>query len=63
MTVIYTDKISKGSAYMATQIAPTPILTGKSAKKILELMKIKPSIETNKGIQNIFNMFKDKESI
>jgi hypothetical protein len=48
---------------MATQIAPTPILTGKSAKKILELMKIKPSIETNKGIQNIFNMFKDKESI
>ncbi len=46
---------------MATQIAPTPILTGKSAKKVLNQIKIKPSKETEKGMEILFKMFKDKE--
>ena len=46
---------------MATQIAPTPILTGKSAKKVLNQIKIKPSKETQQGANILFNMFKDKE--
>lgn len=47
--------------HMATQIAPTPILTGESAKKVLNQIKIKPSKKTEKGIEILFNMFKDKE--
>lgn len=46
---------------MATQIAPTPILTGNSAKKVLNQIKTKPSKETKKGMEILFDMFKDKE--
>ena len=46
---------------MATQIAPTPVLTGKSAKKVLNQIKIKPSKATQQGTKILFNMFKDKE--
>ncbi|MBR0466030.1 MAG: hypothetical protein IJJ40_00850 [Clostridia bacterium] len=47
--------------HMATQIAPTPILTGNSAKKVLNQIKTKPSKETKKGMEILFDMFKDKE--
>ena len=46
---------------MATQIAPTPIVTGKSAEKILKQIKIKPSKETEKGMEVLLKMFEDKE--
>ena len=54
-------KFERKRKYMATQIAPTPILTGKSAKKVLNQIKMKPSKETEKGMEILFNMFKDKE--
>ena len=54
-------KFERKRKYMATQIAPTPILTGKSAKKVLDQIKIKQSKETEKGMEILFNMFKDKE--
>ena len=54
-------KFERKKKYMATQIAPTPILTGKSAKKVLNQIKIKPSKETEKGMEILFKMFKDKE--
>lgn len=46
---------------MATQLAPTPILTGKSAKTVLKQMKIKPSAKSDNGIKALSKMFKDKE--
>ena len=46
---------------MATQIAPTPILTGSSAKKILKQMKTKPSSKSYNGIEVLSKMFKNKE--
>lgn len=46
---------------MTTQIAPTPVLTGKSAKKVLNQIKMKPSKETQKGMKMLLKMFKDKE--
>lgn len=46
---------------MATQLAPTPVLTGKSAKKILKQMHIKPSVKSNNGIEILSQMFKNKE--
>ena len=54
-------KFERKNKYMATQIAPTPILTGKSAKKVLNQIKIKPSKEAQQGANILFNMFKDKE--
>lgn len=45
----------------ATQIAPTPILTGSSAKKVLNQIKVKPSKETKRGIEILFDMFRGKE--
>ena len=54
-------KFERKKRHMATQIASTPILTGKSAKKVLDQIKIKPSKETEKGMEILFNMFKDKE--
>lgn len=46
---------------MATQLAPTPILTGKSAKKVLKQMQIKPSAKSDNGIKVLSQMFKNKE--
>ena len=54
-------RFERKKKHMATQIAPTPILTGKSAKKVLNQIKIKPSKETEKGMEILFKMFKDKE--
>lgn len=54
-------KREKGCAVMATQLAPTPILTGKSAKKVLKQMQIKPSAKSDNGIKVLSQMFKNKE--
>ena len=51
----------KGCAIMATQIAPTPILTGKAARKILKQTHIKPSPQSKNGIEILSKMFKSKE--
>ena len=55
------NEFERKRKYMATQIAPTPILTGKSAKKVLDQIKIKPSKETEKGKEILFSMFNGKE--
>lgn len=44
---------------MSTQIQPTPIVTGEAAKKIEELIKIKPTYETEIGKQILQKMFED----
>ena len=54
-------KFERKKKHMATQIAPTPILTGKSAEKVLNQIKVKPTKETEKGKEILFNMFKGKE--
>lgn len=46
---------------MKTQIQPTPIVSGKSAKKIEELMKMKPTEETELGKKILEEQFKDNE--
>ena len=46
---------------MSTQIQPTPIVTGKKAKEIEELLKIKPSEDIEKGKQILKDMFEGKE--
>jgi len=46
---------------MPTQIASTPVSTGKAAEKILNQIKTKPSKEAQQGIKILFDMFKDKE--
>lgn len=46
---------------MKTQIQPTPIVTGESAKRIEELMKMKPTEETELGKKILEEQFKDSE--
>lgn len=46
---------------MKTQIQPTPIVIGESAKRIEELMNIKPTEETELGKKILEEQFKDKE--
>lgn len=46
---------------MKTQIQPTPIVSGESAKRIEELMKIKPTEETELGKKILEEQFKDNE--
>lgn len=46
---------------MPTQIVPTPIVTGKAAKKALEQLKMMPTEKTKRGIAILTEMFKDKE--
>lgn len=46
---------------MATQIAPTPTITGKTAKKILKQLKMEPTEKTKKGIATLTSMFEGKE--
>ena len=48
---------------MSTQIQPTPIVTGESAKKIEEQLKIEPSEETERGIEILKEMFKNQKSV
>lgn len=51
----------KGGIVMSTQIAPTPIIAGDSAKKILKQMEIKPSPKSQEGMEILTKMFKGKE--
>lgn len=47
---------------MSTQIQPTPIVTGKKAKEIEKLLKMKFSKkDIEKGKQVLKNMFEGKE--
>lgn len=52
---------NRRSKDMATQIAATPIVTGKSAKKISKQLKIKPTSNTDLGYKILNEFFKDKE--
>ncbi|EFM10714.1 hypothetical protein PaecuDRAFT_2626 [Paenibacillus curdlanolyticus YK9] len=47
---------------MATQIAATPIVTGKYAKEILKSIKKQPSAASKKNGQDLINFFKNFES-
>ena len=47
---------------MKTQIQPTPIVTGDKAKFIIDqITSVRASMETERGKQILFEMFKDKE--
>ena len=44
-----------------TQIAPTPIVSGESAIKIMNYLNISPNKDTDNGIKKLYDMFKGKE--
>lgn len=44
---------------MPTQIAPTPIIRGEEARKVLEESKRKPSEKSKNGARILTEMFKD----
>ena len=51
----------KKSKNIKTQIAPTPILSGDSAIKLINYLNINPNKDTDNGIKNLYSMFKGKE--
>ena len=50
-------KNKKEEIHMATQIAPTPIVKGSEAVKILKEANRKTSIEAQKGSKKLANIF------
>lgn len=61
-TVAYKEKdcVEENNKIMSTQIQPTPIVTGESAKKIEEQLKIESSEETERGVEVLKEMFESK---
>lgn len=45
---------------MATQIAPTPVVRGSQAKKILQQALKKPTIKSESGAQKLISFFEKK---
>lgn len=52
--------VEENNKIMSTQIQPTPIVTGESAKKIEEQLKIEASEETERGVEVLKEMFENK---
>lgn len=55
--MIYKYRSYKGEISMATQIAPTPVVKGSEAEKILKEANKKTSAEAKKGSTKLSNLF------
>lgn len=54
------EKRKKEEINMATQIAPTPVVRGSQAKKILQQALKKPTIKSESGAQKLISFFEKK---
>ena len=55
--MIYKYRSYKGGISKATQIAPTPVVKGSEAEKILKEANKKTSAEAKKGSKKLSNLF------